>query len=97
MTIVDWAFAGANLLWIIGLSLIVAAFSYHVWLSQESGRRLVEELTAASWHVAVNVGLSLAAVSITVMPRNERWWTRLAALVLALAFAFRATLDQPDS
>jgi hypothetical protein len=85
MSVIDWAYLGAHFLRIFGLSLILAAFSYHTWLSQEMRRPLSAQFRERSWQLAVNIGLSLVAVSITVMPRNTRWWTRLTALIIALA------------
>jgi len=87
MTLVDWAYLGAHFLWIFGLSLILAALSYHTWLSQEMRRPISAQVRERSWRLAVNVGLSLMVVSITVMPRNERWFVRLIALMISLAFA----------
>src|SRR5437773_7660041 len=87
MTIIDWAYAGAHFLWIFGLALILAAFSYHVWLGQETRRRLSEQLQERSFRLTVFLGIALMTVSITVMPRSERWFTRLAALLVALMFA----------
>src|SRR5262245_35003783 len=87
MTVIDWAYLGAHFLWIFGLSLILAAFSYHTWLSQEMRRPFSAQFRERSWQSAVSVGLSLMVVSITVMPRSERWWTRLVALIVALMFA----------
>jgi peptidoglycan/LPS O-acetylase OafA/YrhL len=87
MTAVDWAYLGAHFLWIFGASLILAAFSYHVWLAQETGRPISAELREPSWRLALNIGLSLIVVTITVMPRSERWWTRLTALIIAFGFA----------
>ena len=93
MTVIDWAYLGAHFLWIFGLSLILAAFSYHTWLSQEMRRPFSAQFRKRSWQVAISAGLSLMLLSITVMPRNERWWTRLTALMIALAFASRALRD----
>jgi hypothetical protein len=87
MTAIDWAYLGAHFLWIFGLSLILAALSYHTWLSQEMRRPFSAQFRERSWQLAVNVGLSLMALSITVMPRNERWFIRLIALIAALIFA----------
>jgi len=87
MTVIDWAYLGAHFLWIFGLSLILAAFSYHTWLSQEMRRPFSAQFRERSWRLAVNAGLSLMVLSITVMPRSERWWTRLIALIIALVFA----------
>ena len=87
MTAIDWAYLGAHFLWIFGLSLILAALSYHTWLVQEMRRPFSAQFREPSWQLAVNVGLSLMALAITVMPRNERWFIRLIALVIALMFA----------
>src|SRR6476646_7862731 len=87
MTALDWAYLGAHFLRIFGLSLILAAISYHTWLDQETRRSFFAQLREPSWQLAVNVGLSLMAVSITVMLRNERWFIRLIALIIALMFA----------
>jgi len=87
MTAIDWAYLGAHFLWIFGLSLILAAVSYHTWLDQEMRRPFSAQFREPSWQLAVNVGLSLMALSITVMPRNERWFIRLIALIIASALA----------
>ena len=87
MTAIDWAYLGAHFLWIFGLSLILAAISYHTWLDQEMRRPFSAQFREPSWQLAVNVGLSLMALSITVMPRNERWFIRLIALIIASALA----------
>ena len=87
MTVIDWAYLGAHFLRIFGLSLILAAFSYHTWLSQEMQRPFAAQFLERSWQSAVNAGLSLLLLSITVMPRSERWFTRLSALVIASGFA----------
>jgi hypothetical protein len=87
MTALDWAYLGAHFLWIFGLSLILAAISYHTWLDEETRRSFSAQFREPSWQLAVTVGLSLMALSITVMPRNERWFIRLMALIIALMFA----------
>lgn len=87
MTILDFAYIGAHFLWIFGLSLILAAFSYLSWLGRETRRPFSALFSESSWHVALNIGLSLMVLSITVMPRSERWFIRLIALVISLVFA----------
>jgi hypothetical protein len=87
MTILDFAYIGAHFLWIFGLSLILAAFSYLSWLGREMRRPFSALFSESSWNVALNVGLSLMVLSITVMPRSERWFIRLVALIAALIFA----------
>jgi hypothetical protein len=36
---IDWRFVFVSALWILGLSIVLAAFSYHDWLRRETGRR----------------------------------------------------------
>ena len=88
--ILDWAYMGAHFLWILGLSIIVAAFSYQRWRALEMQRPLSALFTQRSWNVAVNFGLSLMPLAITVMPRSERWFVRLFALVLSAGFFLQA-------
>ena len=36
---IDWWMVGTNSLWIVGLSILFAALSYHDWLAKETGQR----------------------------------------------------------
>jgi hypothetical protein len=72
--------------------MILAAFSYHTWRCQDAHRPLSAQFRERSWRLAVNAGLSLMLVSITVMPRNERWFVRLFALIVSFAFAVNGAL-----
>ena|SRR5512144_2713824 len=87
MTAIDWVYLGANFLWIFGLSLILAAVSYHSWLTEEHGQPFAAQFRLRGWQIAVNAGLALMPLAITFMPRNERWFVRLFALVVSMAFA----------
>jgi hypothetical protein len=87
MTAVDWAYLGANFLWIFGLSLILAAVSYHTWLTQETGQPFAAQFRSRGWRVAVTIGLSLMPLSVTLMPRSERWFVRLIALAISMTLA----------
>jgi len=87
MTQLDWFLAGAHFLWILGLSIIVAAFSYHAWRAHEDLRPLILQLRARSWIMAFDAGLILVAIAVVVMPRSERWFIRAIALLIAMAFA----------
>ena len=87
---IDWPFLAINFLWVLGLSTILAAFSYHNWLRQELGRPLGAELRERTWRMAIGAGVSLVGLSIAVMPRSERWWTRLLALAVSFGGAWMA-------
>lgn len=93
MSLVDWAYLGANFLWVLGLSMILAGVSYHVWLSQQRHRPIAKQFRAASWSLALHTGVALVLLAITVMPRSERWFVRLIALVGALVLASLGTHD----
>jgi peptidoglycan/LPS O-acetylase OafA/YrhL len=90
MDILDWAYMGAHFLWIFGLSLIVAVFSYHRWRALEMQRPTSAIFGERSWNVADNIGLALMPLAITVMPRSERWFVRLFALIISAGFALQA-------
>lgn len=85
---IDWPYLAVHFLWILGLSAIVAAFSYHDWLRREARRPLARQLREPSMRLALNGGLALVAIAIAIMPRSERWWTRSIALVAGLLFAW---------
>ena len=74
MTPLDWFLAAAHFLWILGLSIIVAAFSYHAWRAHEDLRPMILQLRARSWIIAFDAGLILIAVAVAIMPRSERWF-----------------------
>ena len=90
MDILEWAYMGAHFLWIFGLSLIVAAFSYHRWRTLEMQQPISAIFSESSWNVVVNIGLSLMPLAITFMPRSERWFVRLFALIISAGFALQA-------
>lgn len=57
-----------NSFWILGLSLLLASFSYHHYLAHSSGRSLREALSTrafllSAWSSAVLVGIGLATTS----------------------------------
>lgn len=87
MTPLDWYLAAAHFLWILGLSIIVAAFSYHAWRAHEELRPMILQLRARSWIIAFDAGLNLVAVAVAIMPRSERWFVRAIALLIAMALA----------
>ena len=48
---IDWVNVALNALWILGLSIILAAFSYHQWLAGETASRLRELWSQPSWQI----------------------------------------------
>ena len=46
-------------LWILGLSILLAAFSYHDWLAKETGQRRRELFRRRSWRLPFAAGIVL--------------------------------------
>ncbi len=83
---IDWFYVARNALWILGASLIVAAFSYASW--RADGRRLSvrEVLIQGPYAVAWEAGLLLICLGLGT--GAARLWERAFWLVLALALAW---------
>lgn len=84
MTLIDWPAVFRNALWILGLSIVLAAWSYVSWLA---ARRRVRAWRAVDWPVFIvplSGGLMLFAVSMAW--GATRVWERLLWIALALAF-----------
>ena len=84
MNLIDWPALARNALWILGLSIVLAAWSYVSWLAAQ---RKVRTWRATGWpafEVPAAAGLMLFAVSLAW--GATRTWERLLWIVLALAF-----------
>jgi hypothetical protein len=84
MTLIDWPSLARNALWILGLSIVLAAWSYASWLA---ARRRVRAWRAIEWSVfvvPVSGGLMLFAASMAW--GATRAWERILWIVLVLAF-----------
>lgn len=85
----DWYSVAVHALWIFGVALALAAFSYHNWLRLETGRSLREQLHDPAYRQWTSAGLALVAVSATLL-RSSRWWERVLWAGLGIVFARRA-------
>ena len=81
---IDWVNVALNALWILGLSTILAAFSYHHWLAGETSRRLRDVLAQPSWKLPFTVGMVLTCVGFGY-GLAEPWWARTLWTALAIA------------
>jgi hypothetical protein len=57
---IDWYLVATSGLWILGASILLAAFSYHQWLAGERGRRLARPV--ARMVLAAGIGSRDAVV-----------------------------------
>ena len=83
---IDWYLVATSALWILGASILLAAFSYHQWLAGERGRRLRDQWRERSWQRASAAGMLLFCLGFG-LSGGSRWWERVAWLVLATVFA----------
>ena len=82
---IDWQVL-FNLLWVLGLALILAALSYADWLAHVRGLRTRKLLGAPTFQHALFTGLGLVSLGLLLLSRG--WLERLlwAGLVLVLAW-----------
>lgn len=87
MTLIDWPGVARNALWIIGLSIVLAAWSYTTW---DAGRRDVRLRRAINWPLLqVPVALGLLLFSASLSWGSQALWERIVWAVLAVAFAWQ--------
>jgi hypothetical protein len=84
-----WYLVAANGLWIAGLSVIVAAFSYHNWIARETGRRRRDLFNEPSWYRPRQLGMCLTCVGWGLSQPTRRWEV---VLWLALGMWFASKL-----
>ncbi len=85
MDSVDWLGLVTNAVWLIGLAVGLATFSYADWKAHASGRRLREALNERRVSAALWSGGTLFCVGLALA--GGQWWERLAWGVLALGAA----------
>ena len=70
LPVINWFSVFINSFWIIGLAILLAAFSYHYWLADQENRRLREQLNQPAfqklfWLSFIFIGIGLAGTSQT--------------------------------
>ena len=91
---IDWVNVALNALWIFGLAIILAAFSYHHWLAGETSCRLRDVLSYRSWKIPFSTGMLLTCIGFGYGVADRRW-ERAIWTALALAFAYQLAVDLP--
>jgi len=89
--LIDWPFVARNALWILGVSIAFAAWSYTSWWA--AGRRLKmrRALGLARFQVPFSAGMILFSASLAW--GATRWWERALWIVLGLLFAWQMIVD----
>ena len=88
LSLIDWWLVFTAGLWILGLSLVVAAFSYHRWLARENGRGLRQQFREPSWSVSFATGMTMMCAGFG-LGRDVVWWERAMWLALMLSFGWQ--------
>ena len=89
-SLIDWWLVASSALWIMGLSVLLAAFSYHDWLAHETGRRLRDQFKTRTWRIPFSLGMALFCTGLAAT-RGAAWWERLLWGALALSFGWQLT------
>ena len=85
---IDWRFVGVNSLWILGCSIVLAAFSYHHWLARETDRALRDVLSQPSWTLPFSAGMILTCTGFACA-LSVRWWEQTLWMALAVSYAWQ--------
>lgn len=95
---IDWYLVATSALWILGASILLAAFSYHHWLAGELGGRLRDQWHERSWRLAAAAGMLLFSLGLG-LSEGSRWWERVAWFALTAWFAVQGfhALRQRDA
>ena len=84
---IDWMGVATNSLWLLGLAVALAVFSYADWDAQHTRRRRCDVLGQVTFHLLLWSGLTLFCVGVALAMRGGRWWERLLWGVLAVMAA----------
>ncbi len=81
-----------NALWIIGLAVILAAFSINQWRAQANGAKLRRQLETSAFQTPLTIGLILVSLSLALTA--DVWWQRTLWGAFAALFAAQWWFDQ---
>jgi hypothetical protein len=87
LDLIDWAFVARNALWILGLSVVLAAWSYSSWWATNRHVPMRRALGLPRFLVPFSGGMALFSASLAW--GATRWWEQGLWMVLALAFAWQ--------
>ena len=73
----------AHALWIFGLAVLLAAWSFGYYEAQQTGEPVLSFLRQSTYNLAVTIGLVLFFAGLTAV--DGRIWTKIIWGILALA------------
>jgi cell division protein FtsW (lipid II flippase) len=88
--VIPWASVFFNGLWILGLAVLLAGFSYHYWLAHQENRRLIEQLRGSAFRQIFWLGLGLVGVGL--LGTSDETWERIVWILFAAYCLFNLIL-----
>lgn len=76
-----WSIA-RNSLWILGLALLLATFSYADWKAQQQGCKRSHVTDEPAFCFSINIGLALFGLGL--LATSDSWWEMAAWAVVLL-------------
>jgi hypothetical protein len=70
--VIDWQSLFFNSFWILGLAILLAAFSYHYWVAQQAEVRLNEQLNTPPFQQLF--WLSFVFIGVGLVGTSTAWW-----------------------
>lgn len=94
---INWFSVVANGVWLVGLALILAAFSYHQWLAGQLGQPVGRALSNPSFQRWAMIGLLLVGIGLALTAEGPVQLLPAVALIavciVALIALFRTHPD----
>ncbi len=84
---IDWWVVVTCSTWILGVSILLAAFSYRDWVTGETARRR-DAFAERSWRLSCALGMLLVCGGWG-LSLAARWWEQTLWFALAASFAWR--------
>lgn len=84
--VIDWFSVAINSLWILGLAILLASFSYQYWLATEEKRPLRGQLSTPAFQRTVWLSLTLIGVALAVT--SQTGWERVLWTIFILLSFF---------
>jgi hypothetical protein len=72
LAVIDWFSVAVNSLWILGLAILLASFSYHYWLATEEKRPFRAQFSVSSFLIPVWLGFSF--IGLGLVGTSQSWW-----------------------
>lgn len=93
---INWLSVVANSFWIVGLAIMLAGASYHLWLADQLNRPVRQQLSGAPFLRVAVAGLLLVGIGLALTADGPWQLVPAAALSLLCLFTLLALFRRPD-